>query len=394
MMCACDEAIGTKFLPHQLASGTVLETQERVSVTNGFVPEVCAECRGLPPEAHPVAAIPGRTSKIKRYYWRELAFREMVLYEQGGGDPDHYIYELDNHDDQSLIGRARAQAIKDIKSRHDTARKYEYTEKSTAQVIEEYDVEVVNIYAEYGEDEDRKAKVRCQGMLLTVEEYVEAKLHEQGYQTVFLESSPFHALFAIFMWMVIQDPADLQVRMAGFGERSAYEESREKNPIWVPLPDDFGTPGYSTRRALEIEHHFAPEMGDKDNLLWLFDYWVPYSEGLRLYLWAHREKDVEKARKVVEVLRPAFVLSILRYLTADYWGRYLGWPDLLAYREDDFVFIEVKSSKDKLSEEQKRWIAGNSEHLQLPFKIFKVHRKNAQQGHSSDPQTATRFGGG
>ncbi|MCG8345021.1 MAG: VRR-NUC domain-containing protein [Chlorobiales bacterium] len=244
-------------------------------------------------------------------------------------------------------------------------------------MLEEYNVEVINIHAEYDADKGRKTRIRYQGELLTVEEYVEAKLQAQGYQAVFLESSPFHALFAVFMWMVIQDPADFCVQMVGFGERRAYEERREKNPIWTLLPDDFGTPGYNTRRALEIERHFSPEMEEKENLLWLFDYWVPCSEGLRQYLWAHRESDVEKARKLVEVLTPTSIQSILRYLTRDYWGRYIGWPDLLAYRDDDFVLIEVKSSKDKLSEEQKHWIAGNAEYLRLPFKIYKVHRKNA-----------------
>ena len=34
----------------------------------------------MPPEAHPVAAIHGRTSKIKRYYWRELHKREMEIF--------------------------------------------------------------------------------------------------------------------------------------------------------------------------------------------------------------------------------------------------------------------------------------------------------------------------
>jgi len=247
-------------------------------------------------------------------------------------------------------------------------------------LIENYDVDVINVDGEYADDGGRKTKIKYKTNLLTVEKYIEEKLHEKGYQTVVLESSPFHALFAVYMWMVIQDPADTQVRMAGFGERSAYEESREKNPIWVPLPDDFGTPGYNSRRIIEIEHHFSSKWNDRDHLLWLFDYWVHYSEGLRQYLWAHREVDVEKARKIVEVLSPASIQAILRYLVGDYWGRYIGWPDLLAYRDNDFVFIEVKSSKDKLSEEQKHWIAGNVEHLNLPFKIYKVHRINAQSG--------------
>ena len=53
---------------------------------------------------------------------------------------------------------------------------------------------------------------------------------------------------------------------------------------------------------------------------------------------------------------PEAVLRILRYLVGNYWGRYLGWPDLLVYKKDDFFFAEIKASKDKLSAEQKRWI--------------------------------------
>jgi hypothetical protein len=69
----------------------------------------------------------------------------------------------------------------------------------------------------------------------------------------------------------------------------------------------------------------------------------------------------------------------MRYLAEDYWGRYLGWPDLVSWREDsngpeDIAFVEVKSSNDKLSDYQRSWIEGNHKHLQLLFRIAKVHR--------------------
>ena len=40
MMCACDRENGERFLAHQLREGRVLETQERIPVTLGFVDEV------------------------------------------------------------------------------------------------------------------------------------------------------------------------------------------------------------------------------------------------------------------------------------------------------------------------------------------------------------------
>ena len=81
MMCACDEDIGRKFLAHQLGRGVELHTQQRVPVTAGFQPNVCEGCRGLPLTPHPKAAIHGRTSKIQRYYWRELAFETMKRFD-------------------------------------------------------------------------------------------------------------------------------------------------------------------------------------------------------------------------------------------------------------------------------------------------------------------------
>ena len=65
---------------------------------------------------------------------------------------------------------------------------------------------------------------------------------------------------------------------------------------------------------------------------------------------------------------------ILRYLVDDYWGRYLGWPDLMVIRESEFKFVEVKSANDKLSEDQQRWIRDNHNILEFQFIIAKVRQ--------------------
>ena len=174
------------------------------------------------------------------------------------------------------------------------------------------------------------------------------------------------------MWLLIQDVRDPLNRIVSFGDRAAYEERREKPPIWTDLPEDFGTKGYATRRASAIEEHF--ELLAPDALPWLFDYWEQPSANLRQYLWAHRAGDVGRARQIVEILPPVTLLAILRYLVADYWNHFLGWPDLLLHRDGAFLFVEVKSSSDRLSEDQKRWIADNHDTLQLPFRIAKIHR--------------------
>ena len=379
MMCACDKKIGQKFLSHQLAFGQKLETKEEIRVTEGFVDAVCNECRGLPAVSCPVAAIMGRTTKIKRYYWRELAFREYELYEKFGGKPENYIYELGENESEIIL-KARKQALSDIKTMHTLNPKYQYDEESNESFINRIGIKVREVQGGYVTTDERKAKISYQGQLITVEQYAEKIFQNQGYEVLHLESMPFHALFGIFTWLLIQDPDDTEVSMSGFGERSAYEKDGSKNLIWVPLPSDFGTSGYATRRNKEIEAHLSEISMHSEDILWLFDYWTPYSEGLRQYLWAHKDEHVQKARKIVEILEPKTTLIIVNYLLNSYWERYLGWPDLLVFNKNSYLFVEVKLSKDKLSGEQRNWIEENKKQLHLPFEIIKVNRVAAQPG--------------
>ncbi|MBA2649645.1 MAG: VRR-NUC domain-containing protein [Legionella sp.] len=55
-----------------------------------------------------------------------------------------------------------------------------------------------------------------------------------------------------------------------------------------------------------------------------------------------------------------------------YWKNFCGWPDLLIFNEKEFFFTEIKSSNDKLSEEQKNWLEGNYTYLQFNSKILKI----------------------
>jgi len=192
---------------------------------------------------------------------------------------------------------------------------------------------------------------------------------------IFTESVPFHVLFGTFMWILIQHPSDPRNRIVGFGNRHSFDSGEPGVQIWTTLPEDFGSPGYGERRAAEIEVHLTSISVQKDDLFWLFDYWTSHSEDFRQYLWAHRSEDVQKAREILSILPPATVLRILRYLVTDYWGRFVGWPDLLVHNEKGFFFAEVKSSSDKLSEDQKNWIRGNDAELELPFAMVKIHKK-------------------
>ncbi len=66
--------------------------------------------------------------------------------------------------------------------------------------------------------------------------------------------------------------------------------------------------------------------------------------------------------------------KILHYLSRNYWSNFCGWPDLLVYKDKEFMFVEVKSSKDKLSEEQKNWLIGNKEYMGFMPKVLKISK--------------------
>lgn len=375
MMCSCDESIGRSFLPHQLTHGTELETQQHIPVTGGFQLAICHDCRGLPPEAYPVASLPGQTSKVRRYYWREIAFRNMELYAERA--KAHGLAPEDTYNPKTVAAREKIeeQVLQEIKHLHNTTPKYTYHEQSQSEIIQQYNVEVVDIKGTYQKTEKgEKAKILDAGEAIPPEEFVCRYFSRLGYQTIFVESTPFHVLFGLYMWLVIQDHTDPHVQFRGFGDRASFEVGLQSRMIWTPLPDDFGTPGYGKRRALAIQKHISPHMRDRDELKWLFSYWLPYSEPLREYLWAHRKEDIETARQLIQILPPEIICEILKYLTDSYWARYCGWPDLLIYKQNEYFFAEVKSSSDKLSEDQKRWIQDNDMILKLPFKLIKIHK--------------------
>ena len=232
----------------------------------------------------------------------------------------------------------------------------------------------------YAKQEERKAVILDQGQTYTAEEYAARYFEQQGYTVLFTESVPFHVLFGVFMWMLIQDVTDPNVRMVGFGSRTAFDQGIRNDPstlILTHLPVDFGTLGYYERRCSAINKHFQKLPVDTSELLWTFDYWINPSSDLRQYLWVHRLEDVARARKIIEILPAETIRNILKYLITSYWERYLGWPDLLVYALEEYFFAEVKSSKDQLSEFQKRWIYDNSAELHLPFKLVKIHKSIA-----------------
>lgn len=373
MMCACDEERGKRFLPHQLGYAAELKTQKRVPVTHGFQKGACRECRGLPPIPSPKAAIPGRTSKIKRFYWRELDFREFEILEKRGTSLDDFLA------DPTLRKEIGEQALNDIQVLHERRPKYSLDTESEASFLARIKPQIVEV----------RARARTGGEVLRdggsfgrPEVFGADWLSKSGFSSMECESTPLHALFAVLLWPLIQDCSDPLLRHVTFGERSSFEEHRRSTEqVFTALPQDFGTAGYAQRRADEIDVFFEHRLPkERDQLLLSFDMGLEGSYELRQYLWAHKERDALRARRLLGAMPLALIRRTLRYLLQDYWHHYLGWPDIFAWRGADFLFLEVKLSSNKLSDEQRVWIEHNATTLQFPFKILKIHKIPEKMG--------------
>jgi hypothetical protein len=261
-----------------------------------------------------------------------------------------------------------------MQAAHERSPKYDFREESADAVVKKYNMEILALSGKHLTFDDGKLAILDGNERCVPEEFVARYFRRAGYEVQFVESRPFHVLFGVFMWMLIQDPGDPLARHAGFGDRHAFERGEKAEMIWTLLPEDFGSPTYATRRATAIDEHFRLLGSEREHLEGTFDYWIGASEPLRQYLWAHQDTDVSRARQLLKALPTNVTLGILRFLLGSYWERYLGWPDLLCHRRDTFFFVEVKSSRDKLSQQQKQWISSNATELRLPFKIVKIHR--------------------
>lgn len=204
MMCACDEVFGRRFLAHQLSEGCELDTQERVPVTHGFQPTICNSCRGLPLEPAPGAAIPGRTSKIKRFYWRELFFRETERFADWRAANPH----VSTDEAGAVRRRIAGEVLDEIKALHASAPLYDMREPSQTEILSRCEVVIDALSPDYATAPEKGAVVLLDGEIVSPEAFAAHHYAATGWSAMPLESVPLHTLFGVMMWLLIEDPAD------------------------------------------------------------------------------------------------------------------------------------------------------------------------------------------
>jgi len=372
MMCSCDKDIGTTYLSHQLNEACELDTQKRIPVDLGFQDRVCPECRGFPPITAPKAELHGATSKIKRYYWRELSLETIKRFGAYANSIGCDWLEL-QISEQKKYDSIQKEVLKSIKEQHKHSPKYDFSEKSQSDIISEFAVPVLEIVAEFPSNPNQSRKrVTHEGQIVTADEFATNYYQNKGYSVLRMESRPLHVIYAVLLNDVLSSLDDELSRVVEFGDRNAYNSSvPHEEPVSVSLPTDFGTAGFWERKSDTLSERIT-FFDATEIALAEFDRLKNQSQPLLNYLWVDTAIDLNNARNILGLLESQQIRDVLTYLAKGYWSRYLGWPDFLIKNDSGFKLVEVKGSGDKLSKDQKDWIAGNAYEMQLPFELLKV----------------------
>jgi len=75
------------------------------------------------------------------------------------------------------------------------------------------------------------------------------------------------------------------------------------------------------------------------------------------------------------ILPKEIVIACVEWAIQNFWHRQPGWPDLFACKGNVFVFAEVKSPYDELSQDQMNWFQWAIEQSRIPCEICRVEKR-------------------
>jgi Holliday junction resolvase-like predicted endonuclease len=378
-ICECERQLALAFLPHQVRFATEYGTHKRYPVT-GFAQNICADCRQEKEEAHPRAAIYGLKGKIERYYWREI-FKTYCGYIldwlQQNSEQVNDILEFKARFPEKAK-ELKKKAKKYWQSIDKQSPKYNLKEKTEAEFLSRVQVPLIKIEAKYQQIDKKGQKIgkwlNQSGELVSVEEIATEWYRAKGYNVLRCERKLISALVATFLSHPIQDSSDLRVRPTFRGSTKGWTSQNRDTPlISILLPKDFGTAEFYKRREVAIQARIEL-MKASNNLHALFDELLDDSESLRDYLWVNDNKAVELARITLDIIPKEMITACIEWAIRDFWHRQTGWADLLAYKDNSFIFIEVKSPYDELSQEQMNWFQWAMKEARIPCEICRIKR--------------------
>lgn len=378
-MCECERELAITFLSHQTRFGSEYGTHKRYPVS-GFVPGLCAECRGEAEEPHPRAAIYGQKGRVERFYWREIYKTYLTMARDWmlkHGIQVRDVLELESRFlDETKKMKKEARRLWQEQHKHDP--KYDTSELTEIAFLQEVSVPQREIEASYVQIERSDQKlgkwINEAGNPVSAEDIAAEHYRKGGFSVWTCERRLIAMLVGTFCCPVIQDPTDPRIQTVMRGSTRGWTSQNRDTPlISFPLPEDFGSREFYFRRKVEFRELIS-ELRETDDLGALFEELLEPSTLLRDYLWVNEGEAVGLARAALKVIPHSMIVDFVDWAIRDFWQRQPGWPDLLLLRSDEFLFSEVKSPHDKLSLEQMQWFRWAVEEAGVACEICRVRR--------------------
>jgi len=389
-ICDCERELALTLLPHQIEIGREYGTQQRYFVT-GFAPNMCASCRGEREEAHPRAAIYGQKGKVERFYWREIfkTYWEHVMdsmHDCGIQVRDIVEFKSRFPEEAREFRRASKEYWQGV---HRRAPKYDLKELTEAAFLSEVRVPTRELPAEYAQikrNGQRIGKwVSRSGELCSAEQIATESYESLGFRVRECERKLISTLVGTLLAPIVQDPNDPRVRpVMRHSTRGWTLEDRDTPLISFLLPEDFGSSEYYKRRSEAFSEWIQRLMVSK-NLSKVFEELIGQSTSLRDYLWVNDDDAIDLARTALRIVPKGVILGAVNWAIQHFWNRQPGWPDLFAYKDGEYLFVEVKSPYDRLSAEQMRWFRWAMEEANIPCEICRLRKRASRQ--SSAPSS-------
>jgi hypothetical protein len=366
-MCECEKELGSRFLPHQLAYGYEYGTQKKYAVT-GFATNICLTCRGEREEAHPMKYFGG---KVACYYWREIYKTYLTMVSEWLAEKDISVKHISHFErefpDEERRMKKEAEMV--WRQRHKEEPKYVFAkEPAEAAFLSEVKVPVRHLTAKYVQIQENGKKIgkwtNRVGGLCSVEEVAADWYRAEGFSVRRCETRLVSILVGTFCAPIILGPRESMIDAfnSGFGSQEYYKSKSE-----------------------EFRELIA-RLERSKGLQSLFEELLMRSTALRIYLGVNDNEAVELGRIAINIMPQSLILKCIEWGFRFFWGHRAGWPDLFVFNDENYLFVEAKSSNDKLSLDQMNWFRWAVEEVSIPCEIFRLQGDSETEGRKTGPR--------
>ena len=374
LICNCEASRSVRLLPHQTKSAGGPGFW-RVPV-DGFAANICHYCRGIALPPAPRAALPNRKGKVQRYYWREI---NRMCFEKLAAWMDEEKRKLTlnelREECPEVVEAYQREALEFWKAAHKRSPRYETKERSQASLLDNVPVPVSEMRAPYevhsAANNHPLGRFRSRsGQFISAERLAREHYEEQGWEVYDCERRLINALCAVFLSPVYQDPNDEHLITVMRGSTASHSDQSLPIVIHSRIPDDFGTAANYERRASAYAKRLD-RLKSCPDVIREFERLIVSSDGIRNYLSVHDE-ELSLALRALEVVPRTTLCGMLDWVVRDFWNRHAGWPDLFIVRRNKYRFVEVKTRKDSLSQDQMAWFEWACGEHAVPCEILKI----------------------